>query len=282
MKDWVQSVTNQTVTDGDLLEFLKDGTIICKLANVILPDSAPYKQSKMPFVQMENIASFLRAAEKIGVPHHELFETVDLFEKQNPDQVLITLRSLSRHAHEKNSSIPVLGPKLVSPNQRKHFSKQTSDIPAWNERQYGFMGGASQGTEGVVFGGRRDIISREQKPAPAPPKIQFSTSSNKGGPPKPPPKPVNLQQRRANPLGDDDDDDDDESSDGKMPSKKTPINTQLIAHGNKSALQSQQIEDSVDPSVFAYDEVYDNMKSAELSLKEESQKDKEDRKVSNS
>lgn len=256
------------------MEVLKDGTAICKVANKIVPEIAHFKQSRMPFVQMENIASFLRAAGKIGVPHHELFETVDLYEQQNPVQVLITLRALSRHGHERNSSIPLLGPKLVSPNQRKHFSKQATDIPAWNERQYGFMGGASQGTEGVVFGGRRDIVAREQKPAPPPPKIQFSAGGGSKTAPKPPPKPMNL---RRNPLATDDEDEEDNN--GKM-DPKSQINAQLIAHGNKSALQTKQVEDSLGSEVFAYDEVYDNMKSAEASFKAESEQDKNERRVS--
>jgi hypothetical protein len=277
VKEWIEEVIGEQIgPDGDdLMEALKDGIAICKVANKIVPEIAHFKQSRMPFVQMENIASFLGAAEKIGVPHHELFETVDLYEQQDPVQVLITLRSLSRHGHEKNSSIPLLGPKLVSPNQRKNFSKQTAtDIPAWNERQYGFMGGASQGTEGVVFGGRRDIIAREQKPAPPPPKIQFSAGGGSKTAPKPPPKPMNLRQ---NPLANDDEDEEDNN--GKMDSK-SQINAQLIAHGNKSALQTKQVEDSLGSEVFAYDEVYDNMKSAEASFKAESEKDKNERRVS--
>ena len=37
----------------------------------------------MPFKQMENITAFLRAARAIGVPEHDLFTTVALFEEKD-------------------------------------------------------------------------------------------------------------------------------------------------------------------------------------------------------
>lgn len=37
---------------------------------------------------MENIAQFLSGAKDLGVPPHDLFQTVDLFEKKNMTQVL--------------------------------------------------------------------------------------------------------------------------------------------------------------------------------------------------
>lgn len=36
---------------------------------------------------------------------------------------------------------------------------ETSTAPAWNIHQYGYMGGADQGNQGVVFGGRRQITT---------------------------------------------------------------------------------------------------------------------------
>lgn len=108
---------------------------------------------------MENIAAFLRAVEAIGVPHHELFETVDLYELKDPVQVLITIRSLSRHAHQKNPNIPVIGPKLAQPNQKRAPFKKEPNVASWNVHQYGYMHGASQGSEGVVFGGTHNVIA---------------------------------------------------------------------------------------------------------------------------
>ena len=36
---------------------------------------------------MENISKFLAGAEKLGVPKHDMFQTVDLYEKKNMTQV---------------------------------------------------------------------------------------------------------------------------------------------------------------------------------------------------
>ena len=38
--------------------------------------------------QMENISKFLSGAEKLGVPKHDMFQTVDLYEKKNMTQVI--------------------------------------------------------------------------------------------------------------------------------------------------------------------------------------------------
>lgn len=50
--------------------------------------------SKLPFMQMENINAFLKAAAELGVPKHDLFVTVDLYEGKNIPQVIQALFSL--------------------------------------------------------------------------------------------------------------------------------------------------------------------------------------------
>lgn len=101
-----------------LMELLKDGGILCKLGNLLGLPQAPtkkYKNSRMPFVQMENILFFLQACKLAGVAHDEIFQTVDLFEAKDPYQVLVTLMSFSRKAHDINpSAFPtIIGPKIV-------------------------------------------------------------------------------------------------------------------------------------------------------------------------
>lgn len=56
------------------------------MVDAIKPGLVKYKPTKMPFVQMENINAFLSGIAKLGVPAHESFMTVDLFEKKNPGQ----------------------------------------------------------------------------------------------------------------------------------------------------------------------------------------------------
>lgn len=45
---------------------------------------------------MENINAFLEAAKILGVPPQETFQTVDLWERQNLNSVVICLQSLGR------------------------------------------------------------------------------------------------------------------------------------------------------------------------------------------
>lgn len=54
------------------------------------------QESKMAFKCMENINSFLEAARNMGVPSQELFQTVDLWERQNLNAVIICLQALGR------------------------------------------------------------------------------------------------------------------------------------------------------------------------------------------
>ena len=56
----------------------------------------------MAFKCMENINSFLEAAKTFGVPSQELFQTVDLWERQNLNAVVICLQALGRKVLEGN------------------------------------------------------------------------------------------------------------------------------------------------------------------------------------
>jgi hypothetical protein len=57
------------------------------------------QESKMAFKCMENINSFLEAAKTFGVPSQELFQTVDLWERQNLNSVVICLQALGRKVY---------------------------------------------------------------------------------------------------------------------------------------------------------------------------------------
>lgn len=228
IRSWIEQTLGETLPPGDLLQdVLKDGVILCRLANLVLPPPGlKFKKSAMPFIQMENISHFLRACESppLSMPAHDRFLTVDLFESKDPAQVLQCISAFSRVAHLVNpTSFPdTIGPKrtatlspsttgptaphlrpspVISPSPRAtkpsfavpsarpmspaltggSSTSRTSDTglkssrgtvsswtnagdrgntaPAWNIHQYGYMGGASQGNQGVMFGGRRQITT---------------------------------------------------------------------------------------------------------------------------
>ncbi|KJY02503.1 calponin domain protein [Zymoseptoria brevis] len=230
---WIEGVLGFSLPPGDLLEVLKDGVALCKLANLATQEHRgpiKFKSSKMPFVQMENISHFLKACElpPLNMPAHDRFLTVDLFEQKDPAQVLQCLSAFSRQANNINpSKIPsVIGTKRAlstmsptatgggldytngnstrrAPSPTKFSaamppsttrpmsptytggsnassrteggsaksptgpvsswsrrSDENNTAPAWNIHQYGYMGGASQGNQGISFGARRQITSQ--------------------------------------------------------------------------------------------------------------------------
>lgn len=188
-----------------------------RLVNLAVSPGVKYKQSSMPFVQMENISHFLRACQMppLGLPPHDVFLTVDLYEAKDPAQVLQCLAAFSRRANTLHPGIfpRSVGPQskrgIVSPNATGSSSQgsytprtgrassnasdanptatgrlspskpsgsysswskkndQGSTAPAWNIHQYGYMGGASQGNQGIAFGSRRQITT----PSPAVPSL---------------------------------------------------------------------------------------------------------------
>lgn len=225
VRTWIEDILAETLGDGDLLDRLRDGIVLCKLANAAVPSpGVKYKASKMPFVQRENISHFLRAVQSppLSLPDHDVFSTVDLYESKDPAQVLQCLSAFSRRAnHVQPSRFPrTLGPKsrtgaltpqgtggsegwkspgrgsrtrgfssasqssasnsaignarssdsaVLDANDQSRtsprggvstWSKKTDEActtPAWNIHQYGYLGGASQASQGVSFGGTRQI-----------------------------------------------------------------------------------------------------------------------------
>jgi transgelin len=240
VRTWIEATLHESLPTSDVLEALKDGTILCRLANLAVPNpGVKFKKSPMPFIQMENISHFLRACEvpPLSLPSHDRFLTVDLYEGKDPAQVLQCLGAFSRVANKLNPhNFPTtIGPKkggsgVVSPQGTGYdanlgsssfgstngasrgrglsnaapassstfnpisrdraispaltggsssskatdggpkspqgpvssWSKRTDEgvtSPAWNIHQYGYMGGASQGNQGISFGARRQITS---------------------------------------------------------------------------------------------------------------------------
>ena len=85
---------------------LRSGVQLCRVMNVILPGSAAAVEETAdgagsggggnPFKQRENISSFLRLCRECNVAEFDLFETNDLFEARNPQQVLQCIHALGK------------------------------------------------------------------------------------------------------------------------------------------------------------------------------------------
>lgn len=101
---WINKTSGQNLqTDGELNDFvatLKDGVALCKLANALQPGSIKkINESTMAFKQMENINNFLSFCEQVAsISKSEIFATVDLYEAQDPNSVIMCLSALARRA----------------------------------------------------------------------------------------------------------------------------------------------------------------------------------------
>ncbi|KAH7252090.1 hypothetical protein BKA59DRAFT_473685 [Fusarium tricinctum] len=117
-RTWIEDILGENLPSSDLLEGLKDGVALCRLANLALPPPGiRFKKSSMPFVQMENISHFLRACQSppLNLQQHDTFLTVDLFEQKDPTQVLQCIGAFSRAAHAAN---PRNFPTSIGPKNR--------------------------------------------------------------------------------------------------------------------------------------------------------------------
>lgn len=156
--EWVSSVTGLPLnTSGDpdnFFEVLKDGQVLCQLVNTLIPGSVKkVNTSTMAFKCMENINNFLAVAVSIGVPSQETFQSVDLWERQNLNSVVICLQSLGRKAGQFGA--PSIGPKEAEKNIRNFSEDKLKAGQTIISLQYGSNKGANQ--SGLNFGNTRHM-----------------------------------------------------------------------------------------------------------------------------
>jgi len=156
--EWIKEITGEPInTSGDpdnFFEVLKDGVLLCKLINCIKAGSIKkVNESKMAFKCMENITAFLDHAKQLGVPPQETFQSVDLWERQNLNSVVICLQSLGRKAN--NFGFKAIGPKEADKNVRNFSDEQMRAGQNVISLQYGSNKGATQ--SGINFGNTRHM-----------------------------------------------------------------------------------------------------------------------------
>jgi len=169
-REWIEEVTGEQIfnheeypwvddvstSSKNFHSLLKDGKILCRLMNIINPGAIKkINESSMAFKQMENISHFLEAIEKYGVKKVDLFQTVDLYEKQNLGLVVTCIHALGRMAQKNGFDGPVLGPKEATQNKRQFSEEQMQEGKKVIGLQMGTNKGASQA--GMSFGTQRHI-----------------------------------------------------------------------------------------------------------------------------
>ena len=188
-RSWIEDALGEPIAPGDLLEALKDGVALCRLANkAIPPPGIRFKKSAMPFVQMENISHFLRAcqAPPLNLQQHDTFLTVDLYEAKDPAQVMQCLSAFSRAANKANpSAFPsVIGarpansasasaPAPASPPGRGTTPGSGRPMPSI----YSSRAPLAPARSGEGVPGRWGATKEERNPGPAKSPTSASTSS---------------------------------------------------------------------------------------------------------
>jgi len=129
-RGWIEGVLGKKLGECSLQEELKDGVVLCNLVNRLKPGVIPAPStSKMPFKQMENIGRYTEACTKLGVPIHDTFQTVALYENKDMIAVITNIHSLGRIAQQKYLTPadyrgPSLGVKLSASTPREHTEAQ--------------------------------------------------------------------------------------------------------------------------------------------------------------
>lgn len=156
--DWIEEILGEPLDRKKPYEdLLKDGIILCKFANKLMPGCIKKIDTKGGgFALMQNIERFQAAAQKWGVPPNETFQTVDLWERKNIPQVTLCIHSMGRQAQTKpDYTGPTLGPKMADKNERTFTEAQLLEAKNIVSLQYGSNQGASQA--GMNMGKPRSI-----------------------------------------------------------------------------------------------------------------------------
>jgi len=194
---WLFAVLEAPLPPPHLLTYeqqLPDGQLLCRVMNRLSPGSVPnintgsssfklmeninkpaekkgalhplFKSSTGPekntgcssFKKIENINKFTQALRQYGVPDHDLFQTVDLYERKDLVAVTGTIYALGRAVYKHPEwQGPMLGPRPATANVREWTDEQLRASEGIIGLQAGQNKGASQA--GDNYGAGRIIFS---------------------------------------------------------------------------------------------------------------------------
>jgi len=94
---WIEQVTGEPFPKGRYEDVLRDGIILCKLINKLMPGRIKrINVGGGEYKFMDNIQQFLNGCTKYGVPAVDLFQSCDLIERKNIVAVTMTIYALGR------------------------------------------------------------------------------------------------------------------------------------------------------------------------------------------
>lgn len=122
IREWISSTLgDEWNMEGNLAQSLKSGVVLCNLMNKIHPGSIKtINTNNIPVAFKENIGSFLRSCQSLGLEEVHLFDITDLYDERNIDQVVSTLTVLQNLSSKDPSDATV--PTSPSPKLSKSGS----------------------------------------------------------------------------------------------------------------------------------------------------------------
>mmetsp|Transcript_3835 Transcript_3835/g.6348 ORF Transcript_3835/g.6348 Transcript_3835/m.6348 type:complete len:376 (+) Transcript_3835:56-1183(+) len=161
VRPWIESVTGQVNSDHTMAEYLKDGQVLCALANAVRPGMIKkVNTSKLPFKQMENITFFMNAARELGVAESSMFGTPHLHREKNMGSVVSCIYIFA-------GVIQVACPDFSGPRLGRAIHPDTKDKKrvAGQVTQSGGIAATLEHQRGETFA--RGIIANEAVPTNA-------------------------------------------------------------------------------------------------------------------
>mmetsp|Transcript_52348 Transcript_52348/g.132285 ORF Transcript_52348/g.132285 Transcript_52348/m.132285 type:complete len:318 (+) Transcript_52348:71-1024(+) len=79
---WIEAVTHDKRGRQSASEWLRDGKVLCRLANIIKPGSVSHvnENCTTPWKERENVSAFIKATREMGLMEKDTFSTLDLQE----------------------------------------------------------------------------------------------------------------------------------------------------------------------------------------------------------
>uniref|UniRef100_A0A7E4VLB7 Calponin-homology (CH) domain-containing protein n=1 Tax=Panagrellus redivivus TaxID=6233 RepID=A0A7E4VLB7_PANRE len=106
--NWIETITRKFApNEKDVAEWLKDGTILCEVLEIVMPGSLLRRVTtrKSQFSAAENVTNFLDSAKAGGVDDFWLFELSDLLDEKDIGRVFRTLAHLKENLKKRNVTI---------------------------------------------------------------------------------------------------------------------------------------------------------------------------------
>eukprot|EP00667_Euglena_gracilis_P023946 EG_transcript_27296 len=112
---WMKCLLQEDIPE-DLGEGLRNGLLLCRLANIIKPGIvAKVNPPGTPFAERDNLCKFLTAAEQLGVRDVDRFTVEDLYDSRELKQVYSCVAALADAARTAAPQFP--GPFIEKPRR---------------------------------------------------------------------------------------------------------------------------------------------------------------------